>query len=708
MSNIQKFLSELFCPSDEFTPVPFWFFNDRPDEQKIKEQLEDYVQKGIHGLVLHPRIGIPRDIPYLSEAYFDVVKYIVKTASNLNMKIVLYDEGMYPSGSAHGMVVELHPEYASRGIRIVDDPSEASVLTMLPNGRYMVRGFTGGNIRGIHFGEDDGELFAPKSADILNPESVKLFIHLTHERYYKELSEYFGNTIIGFFTDEPCALGRNSGDWKEWADGMEEEISAEGGRLEELEALFTGGDNITTQIYHRLVKKHLRETFYRPLSQWCESHGIALMGHPAESDDIEEEFYFHIPGQDLIMRRVEPKEGGITGKESVQGKLSADIARHLHRRRNASECFGVCYRKCQPWYFTGEDMKWYIDWLGMRGVNLFIPHAFYYSVEGIRKEERPPDVGPNNIWWKHYRKFSDYMKRMSFLMTDSYDEALVAVLCDDNQVPWEEVQFLYEHQIPFHYLPISMLKNCTVKDGKIYCGIYAYEAILKIPELKMEKSRLPIRMYESAKQIPEDMIISRRAKIIGSCKSLRLAHFYKNEMEMYLLSNEGRTEICFGMQIPCNSIPVLVNLWRGRCETETWEKTTFGFCTNLCIKPCETVLILLDKKGEIETERFIHRSIYSEDWTQRFRLIQKNKNQAVYEYTITDVKNVISDAFEVYGEEMAECYCNGKFVDVSFWNPHRFEIKDFLHKGENVIRVTMTGNAANIYADANINYGLNQ
>lgn len=31
----------------------------------------------------------------------------------------------------------------------------------------------------------------------------------------------------------------------------------------------------------------------------CEKHGISFVGHPAESDDIEEELYFHIPGQDF-------------------------------------------------------------------------------------------------------------------------------------------------------------------------------------------------------------------------------------------------------------------------------------------------------------------------------------------------------------------------------------------------------------------------
>ena len=59
-----------------------------------------------------------------------------------------------------------------------------------------------------------------------------------------------------------------------------------------------------TRIYHKLIKKHLCGIYYARLSRWCEAHGISLMGHPEASDDVEEEFYFHIPGQDLIMRRV--------------------------------------------------------------------------------------------------------------------------------------------------------------------------------------------------------------------------------------------------------------------------------------------------------------------------------------------------------------------------------------------------------------------
>ena len=314
----ERLIKEILQPDMEFTPIPFWFFNDAFEEEKVRRQMEDYVEKGVGGLVLHPRIGVPEDMPYLSDSYFRAVKYIVRTASELGMKIVLYDEGMYPSGSAHGMVVAANPAYASRGILLMaaDEAEEklgqeegAQVIADFPDGSRIVYGFTGGTIRGIHFGEDDGEPGAPKAADILNPDAVDLFIHLTHDRYYEELKEYFGNTVIAFFTDEPSALGRNAERYRPWVPGLEKELEAAGGKAEELALLFSAAgkkaagredivepeENLTVQIYQRLIKEKLREIFYARLSGWCEDHGISLMGHPAESNDIEEALYFHIP-----------------------------------------------------------------------------------------------------------------------------------------------------------------------------------------------------------------------------------------------------------------------------------------------------------------------------------------------------------------------------------------------------------------------------
>ena len=174
----QELIRELQAPGTECSPVPFWFFNDAFEEERVRKQLEDYVEKGVNGFVLHPRIGVPEDMPYLSERYFEAVRFIVKTADELGMKVVLYDEGMYPSGSAHGKVVEKNPEFASKGIHFLTaENAEAvegkeQIIARFADGAVIAYGFTGGTIRGIHFGEDDGEAGAPKSTDILNPEAV--------------------------------------------------------------------------------------------------------------------------------------------------------------------------------------------------------------------------------------------------------------------------------------------------------------------------------------------------------------------------------------------------------------------------------------------------------------------------------------------------------------------------------------------------------
>ncbi len=725
MNEQEAFLERLFSANDEFSPIPFWFFNDTPDEDKIRAQLRDYSEKGVNGLVLHPRIGLPVDLPYLSGDYFKVVRFIVKTAAELGMKIVLYDEGMYPSGSAHGMVVEKNPDFAAKGIALREKNDEGEVLVKLSGNRYIIKDFTRGTIRGIHFGEDDGEKGAPPAADILNPEAVRIFISLTHDRYYENLKEYFGNTVIAFFTDEPCPLGRNAGDFREWADGMENEIEEQGGRLEELEALFTGGENRTTKIYRRLVKKHLRESFYAQISAWCENHGIALMGHPAESDDVEEELYFHIPGQDLIMRRIEPLKGGITGMESVQAKLAADIARHLNRRRNMNECFGVCSRGNIPWYFTGGDMKWYIDWLGIRGVNLFVPHAFYYSVEGERSEERPPDVGPNNIWWKYYNYFSDYIKRISFLMTDSANGARIAVLCDNNNVPYDEVMPLYENQIEFNYLPIQLLDRGHVENGGFCIGGYCYEIVLdfigvaeKSDNFSVINSLRDVTVFNSVTDVIE---LSKKCDMDGKAginavlcfdsndkpdlqAALRATHLKKEKTEYWLLSNEGDELLSTYVKLPtsCDMPAAMIDLWSDECLDAVHRADEK---MRLILNPFETRLIVAgldydEMKNRIKQRKFLG------DWTHLFVLVKKGDNQVEYVYHYYAEQVEPEGYFKVRGEEMAECWCNGEFVGVSFWNDHCFDIGGKLRSGDNEICLRFTGNMANVYAGADIYFGL--
>ena len=684
--NAKELIKEILNPSKEFSPIPFWFLNDYFDKKEIKRQLADFCDKGVYGVVLHPRIGVPEEIGYLSDEFFDVICYIVETAQELDMKVVLYDEGMYPSGSACGLVVKENPELGAVGIIISDDASDGEVIADTDDGRYIVFKKTEGTMRGIHFGEDDGEENVPKAADILNKDAVDIFIRLTHDEYYKRLGKYFGNTVIGFFTDEPSCTGRGAGfKFKPWYKEALAELTELGGKPEELAALFENRENNTTKIYKRLISQKINDTYYSKLSKWCENHGIALMGHPSKSDDIDEESYFHVPGQDVVLRRIGPEMGGTEGIDSVMPKCSADAARYLGRRRNSNECFGVCVRDNIPWYMTAGDVKWYTDWLGVRGVNLFIPHAFFYSVRDKRSGERPPDVGPNNIWWKHYNKMSDYMSSLSYIMTDSVNRADVAVLCTSGNMKVNDVKEFFENQVEFNYVPYSALDKCEVENGKMKLGDNTYSYV-------MGDTELPVKTIKSVLDVE-----SREFSLSRKEKDLRLTHLCKNGVEMVFATNEGDREICTEITHNIAGKAIEVDLWNRTVYKTEDEKI------KLNLKPRESILYVFAEDDEEFEAKPLSRKIEK----LAFELVGDDKENYIKTYVASFERGKEAENlyFEVDCEEMAECYVNDEFCDVAFFN-HRFEIGKFLKEGLNSIKLVVTGTIANKYNDDKIFYGI--
>lgn len=291
-------------PSEEFTPIPFWFWNDELSAEKICRQIYDFHEKGVNGFVLHPRMGIPKEIEYLSDEFMTFVEIAVQEAKKLGMSVILYDEAMYPSGSANGKVVRENPEYASRGLKMneylcepgthnivldlvkknenvvsvqaIKKQSESIIcdhetrLLELKDGKVQftppddgnwsilvfVETFSRGTIRGIHFGEDDGEENAPASTDLLNPAAVQKFIQLTHDTYYERLEPYFGNTIIAMFTDEPDILGRGSlRGLKPWTNQFLDFYKRNGNEEVDLPLLWFEGSERTA-----FVRKQYRKT----------------------------------------------------------------------------------------------------------------------------------------------------------------------------------------------------------------------------------------------------------------------------------------------------------------------------------------------------------------------------------------------------------------------------------------------------------------
>lgn len=688
----QQFLT----PSDEFTPIPFWFWNHSFSEKEITRQLEDFREKGVTGFVIHPRIGIPEEIPYLSDIFMHYVRYAVEEAARLHMKVVLYDEAMYPSGSAHGMVVEGDPHFASRALRMEEfqfsdmTPDNQGLCTITPalapderilsvqvgikntegavvpesilelpvrNGQIsfapedagawtiliLIEGYSHGTIRGIHAGEDDLEPHAPASGDLLNPDAMDKFIHLTYDRYYEVLKDHFGTTIIGMFTDEPCATGRNSmAGIQPWTEGFLEWWEQCGGKVTDLPFLWldsaksakhSAAVDTSASIrrkYEKAINKRLCHSYYGKISEWCANHGIALTGHPHNSDDIGFLKYFQIPGQDLVWRWVAPENGlALSGRDSTMAKCSSDAARHSGKRRNANECFGCCGSDGIGWAFTADDMKWYLDWLFVRGVNLLYPHAFFYSIEGeTRYGERPPDVGPHSIWWQDYRLFSDYIKRMCWLMTDSINTTPIAILCEEDNLPWVLAKECFRRQIEFNYLEENLILSgkCRAEDGFLKIEAQNYRVLLiEKPDqisdmlasalkpfienggriLCLTEDKTPETLMHELEVLADiDSFCSREISLSGDARDIRVSHVVKDDQDFYLLVNEGEatyagtaqfsalTQSSAAAQSPTYCCAEIWHPWEGYCEAADCTVTGTLLQTPVTLGRRESVIIV--------------------------------------------------------------------------------------------------------------------
>ncbi len=559
-------------PPRDYTLIPFWFLNDDLQEDELRRQLDDFAAHGVYGVLPHARMGLPRELAFMSDAWLRLLQVCVDHAAEKGMYIILYDEGMYPSGSCAGRVVAANPGHATRALerRRKGAPLEAEETLVYEDKDYAyVNTRSGGRIRGVHYGMDDGEADAPPSADILNPEAVASFLHLTHDRHYEVLGRHFGKTILAIFTDEPNVLGRgHKKGVQPWTGEMPAFLEAYLGYdfLPHLSALWREDDAAAAPFrrdFARAVNARLERSYYKPYSEWCLAHGIKLTGHPAGSMDIGTLQYFQVPGQDVVWRYLEPfKDKSIEGPHSTMGKCSSSAKLHHGRARNLNECFGA-----YGWEFTWEEMRWLTDWLLVRGVDMLSPHAFYYSVRGDRRDERPPDVGPNNIWWDRYKPYADYCRRISWLNGAGRQVCDIAVLGTATLLPWRAARVLFEHQRDFNYVDTdTLLHKAVLSPEGIQIGEARYQVLIvdgpdsvdpgvaEVLAPLVEAGRVvvyqdAIATLPEALSTPEAFLDALAAltppdlTLTPAHPDIRYRHVVLEDHHLYFLTNEGRQPV---------------------------------------------------------------------------------------------------------------------------------------------------------------------
>ena len=593
-SPAQDLPEDFIDPPREFSVMPFWFWNDTLKDEEIIRQIDDFEKHGVYGFVIHPRIGLPSDMKWLSPEMIHVMDVAIREAASRRMHVILYDEGMYPSGSSSGQVVERNAVHAARGLVKMDlKKGEVPVLSGgmklvtiadRPDGSQVavIEKPSGGVIRGIHYlNEGEKRLLeeTPPAGDILNPDAVTSFIELVYDRYAKEFGKYFGSTVPGIFTDEPSPLGRG---------GTRGMVTGNAAILPQINSIL--GYDITPFLadlwyndnpeslkhrtdFHRAINICLEENYYKRLGDWCTAHGIALMGHPAGSMDIGTERYFQMPGQDLVWRYVEPGTKALAGQHSTMAKCASSAMLHLGYRRNSNELYGAYGHN-----LTYDEMVWLANWCFVRGHNLLIPHAFYYSVRGPRLDERPPDVGPNAEWWNNYRPYADACRRLSWLNTDSRHICSLAILGEATWLPDLSAKVCFQNQRDFNYLEIrDLIEIAKVNSKGIKIQGMNYEvlildsltyipsgAIRSLKKLARRRRLIINGNSEFASSFRGALIYKTPAGLIDAVnkisrpdlslsphsENIRYRHVIKDEDHYYLIFNEEATEVKATITVP--------------------------------------------------------------------------------------------------------------------------------------------------------------
>jgi hypothetical protein len=239
---------------------------------------------------------------------------------------------------------------------------------------------------------------------------------------------------------------------------------------------------------------------------------------------------------------------------------------HLGQRRNSNELYGAYGHN-----LTWDEMVWLADWCFVRGQNLLIPHAFYYSVRGPRLDERPPDVGPNAEWWKRYKPYADACRRLSWINSDSRHVSGIAVFADATWLPDKPARVCYENQYDFNYLEFRhMWEDADIgKEGINIAGMTYKAAILDSTTIIPDKAvsflqelsdmgRLIIynspayaARFSGSLNASDDKelvdcinkLVSRDVSLSPAAKSVRYRHVIKGKDHYYLLFNEENVTV---------------------------------------------------------------------------------------------------------------------------------------------------------------------
>lgn len=442
-------------PPQSYWPRPLWFWNNTPVvAETVRDQMQqarDRCRYGGFGILPFGKAFAPA---YLSDEYFDLYGAALEQAKALGLRLSLYDEYGFPSGSAGSQNSSDTSLFARRWPQLTikrldkhewEVSGPARFVQALPKSKLMaVVAMNTATLQRIDLkqavGGDQLDWQTPAGrwkvmafmcvvdgdpiCDYLDPEAADRFIELTHQAYYNRFAAHFGTTIDSTFFDEPT-LYRAGG--RSWTDKFNERFRDHYGfdPCPYYPALWydIGPETQAARNYLFGFRAELYATgFPKRVQEWCDAHNITATGHQDQeevvnpvsvSGDLMKCFrYLDIPGIDKI--------GGDRPAERFY-KIISSAAYNWDKSLVMSETYGAM-----------GDLGWdAIYAVAMeqytKGINQLIPHAVWYDDRNVTFK---PELS-----WRHplyagrLPEFNTYVARLNVLLqNDGAHVADVAVL----------------------------------------------------------------------------------------------------------------------------------------------------------------------------------------------------------------------------------------------------------------------------------------
>ena len=379
--------------------VPFVAVTGRPTETAVRATVARVDAQGAGSFLVYARSGL--EIEYMGEDWLRAVAWFCDEAARRGLRVWLYDEFNWPSGTCRGRVPAENEawRYAELGV------------FPAPGGGWAWERATG-----------------PRGwTNVCEPDATRRFLELTHEVYAARLAPWFvDGTVAGFFTDEPghpvrvaFPRGEPVARLRCWS-GLEEDYEAATGRAlrADVERWLDAGrpqDGPAAEVwpaYARLHGARFVASYFDPIREWCDAHGVLLAGHlinehdPAgavrlNGDPVRALRALSVPGIDEIYTRTDPAHAEWT----TLGLLR----QATHDRGGIAELFA-----CGPCDLPPAKLLDMVRLVARHGATRFVTCMEAMDQRGlVEKHGFLAPTGSLHPWWeRHARVFAEEVRRI--------------------------------------------------------------------------------------------------------------------------------------------------------------------------------------------------------------------------------------------------------------------------------------------------------